>query len=75
MIEIRQATDKELKKYTYAKNVVKLGTHTQYLTDKAILELRDKLNNYVIKCLNCGDTGRGKPTLQEPDGEECKECL
>lgn len=22
-------------------------------------------------CPNCGDTGRGKPTLGEPDGELC----
>jgi len=28
----------------------------------------------VIKCYNCGDTGRAEPTLGEPDGVECDKC-
>lgn len=80
MIEFRKTTDKENKQgYSFTSNVLMLGEETHYLTDNAILELRDKLNKFaihnVIKCSNCGDTGRGKPTLQEPDGEECKECF
>ena len=31
------------------------------------------VGNYVF-CLKCGDTGIGTPTLQEPDGSNCKEC-
>lgn len=27
--------------------------------------------NIVVICDECADTGRGKPTLQEPDGIEC----
>lgn len=28
----------------------------------------------VKVCDSCGDTGRGKPTLQEPDGVDCEKC-
>jgi len=50
-------------------------------TDVYLKEFQDEVFNsvsfedIVIKCSNCGDTGRGKPTLQDPDGEECKECF
>jgi len=80
MIEIRKITEKDKYHRNAAiKYVVQLGELKSYLTEKALIELRSKLNTFVlcnvIKCSNCGDTGRGKPTLQEPDGEECKECL
>lgn len=26
-------------------------------------------------CSTCGDSGRGKPTLSEPDGEDCHDCV
>ena len=79
MIEIRKLTAKD--KYhrnTAIKYVVQLGELKSYLTEKALIELRGTLNTFVLQnviiCSNCGDTGRGKPTLQEPDGEKCKEC-
>jgi hypothetical protein len=31
------------------------------------------VSNHVV-CDECGDTGRGKPTLQEPDGIGCEKC-
>jgi DNA-directed RNA polymerase subunit RPC12/RpoP len=37
-----------------------------------LLNIAD-ISNHVV-CDNCGDTGREKPTLQEPDGIDCEEC-
>ena len=31
------------------------------------------VSNHVVYD-ECGDTGRGKPTLQEPDGIDCEKC-
>ena len=31
------------------------------------------VSNHVV-CDGCGDTGRGEPTLQEPDGADCEKC-
>ncbi len=31
------------------------------------------VSNHVV-CDECGNTGRGKPTLQEPDGVDCEKC-
>jgi hypothetical protein len=31
------------------------------------------VGNHVV-CDGCGNTGRGKPTLQEPDGIDCEQC-
>ena len=31
------------------------------------------VSNSVV-CDGCGDTGRGIPTLQEPDGVDCEKC-
>jgi len=59
--------------------IIEYGSKTIQLTEQELLKFRTELNTFVlrnvIKCSNCGDTGRGKPTLQEPDGEECKECF
>ena len=31
------------------------------------------VSNHVV-CDECGNTGRGRPTLQEPDGVDCEKC-
>ena len=55
-------------------------------TEKALYEIEQLLfkamdkqlilsgvSNHVV-CDECGNTGRGRPTLQEPDGVDCEKC-
>ena len=54
MIEIRKVTDKEKKNFVNADYVIHFGGAKRYFTEKAIEELRCKLNKLllddVIKC-------------------------
>ena len=34
----------------------------------------EEISYIEVVCDECGDTGRGKPTLQEPDGIDCEKC-
>lgn len=40
----------------------------------AIVAITPLLNSDERACPTCGGSGRGKPTLEYPDGEDCPDC-
>ncbi len=70
-------TQKEIDtKFEIAKILVK---HLECDTSKVLRPLYDYLQEQLLihgvsNCDGCGDTGRGEPTLQEPDGVDCEKC-
>ena len=76
MIEIRKVTDKEKKNFVNADYVIHFGGAKRYFTEKAIEELRCKLNKLllddVIKC-NC-KLERHERAKMELDYNKCMDC-
>ena len=57
------------------KNIIEatsMGKLEKEAVIKSLLNLHS-VSNHIV-CDGCGDTGRGKPTLQEPDGVDCEKC-
>ncbi len=53
--------------------LVQTGSVTTF---KPIKTLKQRLFDTPVypACYTCGDSGRGKPTLEYPDGEDCPDC-
>ena len=49
------------------------GTLQNLLKDYKERLILSGVGNHVV-CDECGNTGRGRPTLQEPDGVDCEKC-
>ena len=50
-----------------------LNKYIDYLESENKKLILSGVSNHVV-CDECGNTGRGRPTLQEPDGVDCEKC-
>ena len=46
-----------------------------YKSINAHKQISERLLQGLVTCNECGNTGRSYPTLQEPDGAQCMNCL